>query len=252
MKLGFKKYTLFILLLLAYFFHNQSMANNYYPNGLFVKGGALFSNMNASGLSLIGSGGGTLLDNSMRDQGTGFMVGAGYQFKIKPIAFDIEYYKRPNVSDTVPRDIQGNAEQNLDSTIRNSSLLFNLFVDIRLGNDYFVPFITAGAGVAQNQTSTTATLFTTPFTVSKASKTIRNFAWQGGGGVRIKLTDNVFISGLYRYVNLGKTQWGPWQSPVGDRTIKTNDFNSNEGLIALDIFFGNQQKPQAPPSLIDD
>lgn len=243
-------------------FFGYASAGGYYPNGLFLEAGAIFSQVSVSNLSLNNDGVAGTLDrhlNNFSNNGIGFVGGAGYKFQAIPVSFSIDYATRPSLDVSQTKGILGADEENLRLRLKNESALLNLFVDLRIfPEDYFVPFITAGAGYSETETKVDAIAYdnfpTSTVTVIKKQKSV---ALQVGGGFHIMLTHNLYADLLYRHVDLGNAQWGPWHNTDSPntykpRTIKTKSITSDEGYLAFVYFFGNQIKPTPAPSLLDD
>ena len=251
-----KKAFCLLLAAVSCLFVGQAFAKSYYPNGFFLTLGSVGSEMVISSISLRPKNSVKLKRDSLNDHGVGVEAEIGYHFKSAPLTLDLEVTKRPNMNDDVADDIQDPTvatSENLVTKVENMTAMVNLFYDINLGNDYFVPFVIGGIGVSKTKGRVKATIQLSPTTVS-ASKTLQSFAWQAGAGLRIKLTANFFVSAYYKYVQLGKVQWGPWKNPnstYATRTLKSSDFSSNEAIISLTYFFGDQTQLKSP-SLIGD
>ena len=244
-----------LLFLTSCLFNGQAFGASYYPNGFFASGGVVGTAMVISGITIspTSGSGSTVKRDSLNDHGAGIEIGAGYHFQRIPVAFYLEATKRANTKDKITGGIQGTTVEDLILRVENMSAMANLIYDIHIGNDYFIPFVIAGAGFSQTTGRVKATTQLSPTSVSK-SKTLRGFAWQAGGGIHIKLTDKFLVNLFYRHVELGKVQWGPWQNPNASyaaRTLKSSEFYSNEAILSFTYFFGSQEQLKSP-SLIND
>ena len=99
------------------------------------------------------------------------------------------------------------------NTLNSQTVLVNGFYDIDTGTK-FTPFVGGGLGVAINNTSGTATLLSNSATASySTSKT--SFAWALGGGVNYAIDSNWSVDASYRYIDLGKANFGSSTAIMG-------------------------------------
>lgn len=91
-----------------------------------------------------------------------------------------------------------NNEGRFDSggEVRTWLYMANLYYDFDTGWNRFTPFVSAGLGLAAHD----VTILDGSGLMTDASDTSYNLAWQLGGGVRYLMSDQVAISGNYRYV----------------------------------------------------
>lgn len=239
-----------------------AQATTYYPNGFFAQAGVVPTSLQVSNLDFKSHGGSqSPLDRDIKnfkDFSTGFLAGIGFQIKYIPLAFSIDYTKRGTISASKYNAIPNATDpESLDISVQNATELFNLIYDPEIWNvNYIVPIFIAGAGMSQNKTSVDSTYLFAPYSVAKSSKTTSGLAWDAGAGVRVKLTNNLFINAYYRYVYLGKIDSGDWKNSQAtgytSRNLKTSDFTSNEGIVSFAYYLGGETPPKAPPSLLDD
>jgi opacity protein-like surface antigen len=233
---------------------SSAMADDYYPNGVYLKAGGGFDYFHVRSMELSPSQSSKLTSTSESAQGANYFAAAGYQFAVFPFALEIEALKHPTLDYNVSPIIQGSAGSGpLTSHLKSYSALVNTYYYFYFSDTdhgpYFIPFLTAGVGVSQNKVSLTATELTSATPAYSVNKATYGTTWQAGLGLRTKITNHIFVDLIARHMDLGKVQWGPWGA--SNTSIKSSNITSEEALLGLTIFFGDETPPP-PSSLIND
>ena len=152
----------------------------------------------------------TLAQNSLSDNLVQVLLAGGYVWEHWAMEAELlftkplEYMPRPTFSDTVFDD-------QVDATIRTYVLFFNLQYIIPRWFDFYPRrlqlHLDAGAGPVIKTTS--ATTFSDGEQTSSGSSRIFSIAGQLGVGARYQLSNNFLIDLAYRYMDFGKTKFGP-------------------------------------------
>ncbi len=246
-----------LMLLFVWSFIGQVMASGYlpsshYPNGFFISAGGVAGAMDVDGIAIKPTTGNTLNYNSFDDSTSGGIAMVGYKLSWIPLSFDAEYTIRSTISEQREKWITGAADENLKAKLQNHSVMLNALFDLPgFFHHHIVPYVMGGVGYSYNKADISATLWTDSTRTVKASKTKHNSAWQAGGGFHIKITNNVFVSLFYRYVDLGEAHGGPWKNNNSGggypaRTLNSKDVTTNEGGITIDVFLGQQKQLFVP------
>lgn len=247
------KSAIFFLSAIALLVSQSLFAAEYYPHWLYLFAGGGGSSFTVNGMDIRPKdSAGILTDTNDSEQGAALMGGVGFKFKSIPAGFNVEYIRQPTINYDESPVISGltGVGDSMHSNLKSQGYFFNIFYDINIGNDYFVPYIDAGVGYENNKVTMRAVNLTTGIS-STASNTKKGFAWQGGVGVHMKLINNIFFDLGYQYMKLGRAQWGPWSTGVNQNfRIVSNDIDSNVVYLTVNVFFGDQ-KENKPPTLID-
>lgn len=140
-----------------------------------------------------------------------FGIAAGYMFN-KNISADLELSHRSGFkfSDTMP--VSGKASQKISST----SLMFNGYYGFA-NHTAFIPYLTAGLGVASHSVGDYMTENVgIDYKTKTSGKRVYSFAWQTGLGVKYRISEQVLFDLGYRYLDLG----GFESTPNGSTTLK--------------------------------
>ena len=214
---------LFICLCLALIPYAQAAQANDL-NGIYIAPKFIYS------LESMGLDGGS---DDPSDQGQfGGAFAVGYNFHAThdvPLRLELEYAMRSsaNFNESVVYRLDnmviGSAYQGADVTIH--TLFMNVFWDIGwlAGNEgsNFIPYLGAGFGGAYVDTDYVGRVNNTD--VLRGSNAYWNFAWNIGGGLAYKATDNVTVDFNVRYANFGEAKV---------RVRDTLNFGFNEELTA--------------------
>ena len=160
-----------------------------------------------------------------------FGAAVGYQFNENFRAdVSIDYRAKFKNNVTVAGSDHSSNESN---KIKSYATMVNVYYDITEFNK-FTPYITLGAGVAQNRTGVTTFSNTAHpdnnYTISKGKK--NNFIYKAGAGAKYAIDSNFDINLQYQFVNLGKFQTGTQTTEDGVTTtdlassgkVKTHEF----------------------------
>lgn len=229
---------------------NVVHADTYFPSGIYLLAGGGYSFYDANLDLKPESAGQTLRNDDLNKGNASYMGGIGYQLPdYLPLRMDLTFVHRARV-DYNQSPIVPNAAipETLNSQIKTNSGFATFYYDFHL-TDYFIPYVGAGAGYTKNEVDVNATPIAGGTTAS-VNKTKQGFAWQIALGFQFKIINNVFGDVGARHVDLGRAQWGPWGP--NNWQINTHDLNSEEGYLALHIFFGDQTPYQAPSLINDD
>ena len=109
-------------------------------------------------------------------------------------------------------------------SVRSNALMFNGYYDFNNTNK-FIPFVTIGIGLANNQTKpyTIAASNNNDLKYAYGGKSKNNFAYQLGAGVGYNLTDDFRVDCQYNYMDLGKFENGAMTYHQADQELFRND-----------------------------
>jgi len=131
---------------------------------------------------------------------------------------DFDYNPNPNFTNAVTPTKSTN-------TLNTQTVLVNAFYDIDTGTK-FTPFVGGGLGFAINDTSGTASLLSGASAVNYSTSNT-SFAWALGGGVNYAIDTHWSVDASYRYIDLGKADFGP------SGAVLSGNVSSNELLAGL-------------------
>jgi len=182
----------------------------YFPNGIYVTAGGSYGSIVIDEISGSTStqNEATLTKDNTTESASGIIAAIGYAFETEAIRLELAYAARQDVEYNVnpvftsPVLTSGNLKSDVDV----KTLMFNGYVDLHM-SEYFVPYVTAGAGGARNRVGLTATGSGGTFADSNIDY---SFAWQAGVGVHVKVVNNFFVNLEFHHVELGSAEWGPW------------------------------------------
>jgi opacity protein-like surface antigen len=238
---------LFISMLCGMFFQSLYAVEFLRPSGVYVSLGGVAGYTQVSSLKgTIGGADTNLNDESESGMGVGPTAAIGYAFDTLSIRLEAAYAYRTNFSfKNTAVFVTGSAptHNNISSDIDNQTFMLNGYYDIILNSDTFVPYLMVGAGAAYNA------IKLKPSGAKQVNTNTTGFAWQAGIGLRFKVNNNFYLNLAYQHVSLGKLEWGPWDSNV---ELKSDDFSSDEALVSVVIYFGNQGRKLPVPTLIND
>ena len=163
-------------------------------------------------------------------------VAIGYQLRNSGIfsRIEIEYLNRAKIDyvadPAIIFSVTPHPTINLNSTVKNQTILGKIYWDFNYGI-FVIPYIQAGAGIGFNQTKTSGTfieppIIPTPPITSETSSSNTKFAWEGGAGLRIKITKHLFAGIGYEFDSLGTAHW----------EVATDNPNQPLELKARDIY----------------
>ena len=127
------------------------------------------------------------------------MYSGAVGYKYKYFRAEVEYVVRDNVEEDV-YDYYGSVSST--SEVEATSLMLNAYIDF-MPNYWISPFITGGIGYSE-----------VTFTYDDASPSgdysldSKEFSWQAGAGLTLRINKCLNIDGGYRYYTLGKIEEG--------------------------------------------
>lgn len=146
------------------------------------------------------------------DLGESFVYGAKIGYQVNPlVAIDLGYDARNKFgwSKHFPPGGFPNSRNRSISTLRNQTLLANVYLTPNLRWSTLDPYVNGGIGWAWNKTGTLTDVNLNTGQVSRISgDNTSSFAWDIGFGANIILNKNVFFDAGYRYIDLGIIQTG--------------------------------------------
>lgn len=236
------------------FCSQSAQAEYFWPNGLYVAGGGVFgySLFRLTG-TLAGSSTAQLAKTKFKDGAAGFGVKLGYVPKSIPFHFEVAYSNfgnfgigaNPLFLTTIPPVPTYN---NITGKLKIETLFANGYYNIPFYPRCW-PYVGVGVGRARHKTSITAT--NAAGGSLGVSHTNTNTGFQAIVGINIKAMNNVLIYLAYHFMDLGKTQWGPWSSGADQTTLTSKQVFVHQGEFGVKIFFGDQT-PYQPPTLMRD
>lgn len=243
---------------LLVFLSHAAWAEDFFPSGMYVMGGGGYSYLDSRGLNLTPtSEGANLKSDTFSGGNASGTFGVGFKFgQWLPFRIEANYTRRGNVHYNYDPVIANEPiAESLKSSVEDQSGMASLYYDFYFANDYFMPYLGAGAGYARNSVD----MDVTPSgggTTQRVSYTLSGFAWQVGLGARIKLTNNLFFDLGARHASLGKLQWGPWTSTVSQIPVRwkiaSDELTADEAFLSIELFFGDQTPHRAPALINDD
>lgn len=230
-------------------FAEVSWTHYYWPNGVYVGAAGAFGYtffrvngaLNSATIPV-------LHKNKNKTTTSGFNVCVGFAPKTMPLHFDVfyNYLGRFHYNSSPVFTAPLITYNNLTSDLSSEAIFVNAYYDMPLYNKFW-PYIGIGVGQARNKTSLTATAASG--SALKVNHTNSNIAMQGTIGFNVKVMKNLLLYGAYRFIDIGKAQWGSWDST--NATLKSEDIFVHQGEFGFKIFFGDQTSSQ-PPSLLND
>lgn len=216
-----------VLALMSVCLTTQAKADNLPIYGE-LKSGISFQNMgnisNDSGVSNPATVATTSQSNTVGVFGAA--VGVNFVKFGAPVRAEVEYDYRTGFGYSPnPNFTNAGIATKSTNTLNTQTVLVNAFYDINTGTK-FTPFVGGGLGAAINDINGTASLLNGSNAVSYSSSST-SFAWDLSAGVNYAVTEHWSIDASYRYLGLGKTDFGPGSSVLG------GDISSNEVLLGL-------------------
>ena len=154
----------------------------------------------------------------------GGAVGMNFKKWGAPIRAEVEYTYRTDYSYAPnPNFINAAIPTKSTNRLNTQTVMVNAFYDINTSTKW-TPFVGGGLGIAINSANGTGSLlngsFATDYTASR-----NELAWALGSGVNYAITDNWSADLSYRYVDLGKVDFGT------ERLGASGDASSHELLV---------------------
>lgn len=132
-----------------------------------------------------------------------------------PLRTEVEFYARSNLNYNQPMLFQsqfasaGIPDQSIASSIKNRTVFFNAYWDFNGEESTMRPFLGFGVGNCRNTTSTTLTVNNPGLSGSGTTTNSTNsFGFNISAGIGFWVSQHFSISASYRWVNLGRVQWG--------------------------------------------
>jgi len=147
-----------------------------------------------------------------------------------PIRAEIEYAARGKVEYDARPALSGATGVNIQSTVKNDTVMANLYLDFSRPGKKWQPYIGLGLGVSFNDTNADVT---DNGSLIRVSKKLTEFAYSGMAGVAYPLGQNWWFDTRLRYVNLGSLQFGPQQVTGGGLQLDAETLDSIELGIGL-------------------
>lgn len=156
----------------------------------------------------------------------GAAVGMNFAKWGAPVRGEVEYDYRTDFGyNPNPNFTNAGIPTKSTNTLNTQTVLVNAFYDIDTGTK-FTPFVGGGLGVAINSVNGTASLLSGANAINySASNT--SFAWALGGGVNYAIDNHWSVDASYRYIDLGKADFGP------SGAVLSGNVSSNEILAGL-------------------
>ncbi|MGB9153657.1 MAG: outer membrane beta-barrel protein [Alphaproteobacteria bacterium] len=143
-----------------------------------------------------------------------------------PVRAEVEYDYRTDFGyNPNPNFTNAGIPTKSTNTLNTQTVLFNGYYDIDTGTK-FTPFVGGGLGFAINDVSGTGSLPNGALS-SNYSSSNTSFAWALGGGVNYAIDTHWSIDASYRYVGLGKADFGNSSASM------SGNVSSNEILAGL-------------------
>ncbi|MEM7653699.1 MAG: outer membrane beta-barrel protein [Pseudomonadota bacterium] len=147
-----------------------------------------------------------------------------------PIRAEIEYAARGKVEYDAQPVLSGATGVDVQSTVKNDTVMANLYLDFSRPGKKWQPYIGLGLGVSFNDTNADVT---DNGSLIRVSKKLTEFAYSGMAGVAYPLGQNWWFDTRLRYVNLGSLQFGPQQVTGGGLQLDAETLDSIELGIGL-------------------
>lgn len=154
-----------------------------------------------------------------------WVYGAGLGYRFLPwFRSDVTFDYRPGFHDA---DTGG-------ARFRNWSAMLNGYVDLNVPIIRpLIPYVGAGAGIAQNKVNGTVVTVGGTTVASATGSTKNQFAWQAMAGAAFYFTPTLALDFSYRYFHGGAAENG---TAVGFPT-RHGDFNTHELVAAVRVGF---------------
>lgn len=138
--------------------------------------------------------------NASISNSIGYTGGVGYQLLPK-LRGDVTFTYRPNLNVSV----LDNTPEIGRGTLRNYTLMANLYLDIDYFNLPLVPYFMGGIGSSWFKGYNN--LYWPVFGINEYGQTKQNFAWQIGTGTTYKVCENFLIDINYQFISLGTASY---------------------------------------------
>lgn len=138
--------------------------------------------------------------NASISNSIGYTGGVGYQF-LPALRGDVTFTYRPNLNVSV----QDNVPETGRGSLRNYTVMANLYLDIDYFNLPMVPYFMGGIG--SSWFNGYNNLNWPVVQINEYGQTSQNFAWQIGAGVAYKICDNFLIDFNYQFISLGTASY---------------------------------------------
>ena len=165
-------------------------------------------------------------------------VALGYQLN-STFAADISFDYRVNYKNNLNQNSDDFGQENYQTKVKSQTLMANIYYNFNYWNS-FVPYITLGAGIANNSTNNTRLIlqdYEPEINTTLYGKTQTNFAYKAGCGISYKIKENIDVSLQYQFINLG--------------TVKTSStVKFQNGISASDNGFIHKSKLQSQEFLL--
>jgi len=176
-------------------------------------------------------------------------VEAGYQFdEHLRTSVSLDYLTNFSFTETANEVKSSNRKSTADVNYKVKSLLamVNFYYDIMEAKG-FTPYVTVGAGIARNKTTSSGTWSavsgnaTGNGAINFKNYTKNNFAWKVGLGTRYAVNQNVALDLRYQYADLGKIATGTGTQSLGkksaDLNVKKGKLRAHEFLLGVAYTF---------------
>jgi opacity protein-like surface antigen len=188
----------------------------------------------------------------------GYSAAIGYAIDTSLLRIELEYlntatkyhvyplFKEPLILDSNFIQITG-----FQGKAKNSTIFVNGYLDFTKRYSQIIPYFMMGGGFSSNAMKWIG--LPSGFTTWLSGTTTKSsFAFQGGVGSLIRVTDNIFADLSFRLLSLGKVSWKmdiPTTIPISYQMQSKNLFGY-QAALSVTWFFGNQANPG--PTLIND
>lgn len=197
------------------------------------KGGPSFSQI--SGIK--SQSGAQVTDDAAANVVGAFGMAGGYEWTYRyklPLRTEIEFMNRTEVTYDVSPLLQGTASGALASTVQNITTMGKAYWHFPVDSKDWWPFVSGGLGWSRNTVKSQYT--PSSGSATKSSNTTDDLAWSVGAGATFKLGPVVMNDIEFRYVDLGKVDWG---LPAGQNITASGPgaFGATEISFALRAMF---------------
>ena len=168
---------------------------------LYIRGDIGANFFNSSQVDTSGSDYNYLISPSASiSNSVGYTGGSGYQFFPK-LRGDVTFSYRPNLNVKV----LDNTPEAGTGTLKNYTVMANLYLDIDYFNLPIVPYFMAGIG--SSWFNGYNNLYWPVPQINEYGQTKQNFAWQLGAGASYKIFENFLMDINYQYLAIGTASY---------------------------------------------
>lgn len=173
-------------------------------------------------------------------------VGCGSGLRGVRGEFMIGYHGRRNIDGTPgpwnPATVPPTADP-LHTSVTTTTLMFNGYYDIARF-DRFTPYVGAGVGLAYNKTGGVSFTANPALTNVIEGDNRWSLAWSLMAGVGVQLTERTTLDIGYRYLDMGKAEFGIIDNlGFANPKVRIDDLAAHEFKVGLRFAFGGGEPP---------